>query len=63
MAKQKTNYEEHRERLLKKTSVKKLYEEEMSKYLAEEAAKIVEDARKELNTTYRRLRTLLQETA
>ncbi len=61
MAKQKTNYEQHREQLLRKPKVRKMYEEEMSKYLAEEAAKAVAEAKRHLDTTYRRLKALLQE--
>lgn len=61
MAKQKTNYEHHRERLLKKPSVRKIYEEKMSKYLAEEAAKTVEEAKRHLDATYKRLKALLRE--
>ena len=61
MTRQKTNYELHRERLLKKPKVKRIYEEEMSKYLTAEAAKTVAEAQRQLNTTYRRLKSLLQE--
>jgi TRAP-type mannitol/chloroaromatic compound transport system substrate-binding protein len=61
MAHKKSNYEVYREKALKDPVVKKIYEEGMSKYLAEEAAKAVEEAKRQLDVTYRRLKALIRE--
>ncbi|MBS4029112.1 MAG: hypothetical protein KGZ58_10820 [Ignavibacteriales bacterium] len=63
MANKNNNYELYRENALKNPVVKKIYEEEMGKFLAHEAEKTIIEAKKQLNATHRRLKTLLREAA
>jgi hypothetical protein len=46
---------------LKDPVVKKIYEEEMAKFLAQETEKTIIDTKRQLNATHRRLKALLQE--
>ena len=63
MSHKKTNYKLHREKLLKDPTVKKIYDEEMANFFAQEIEKTIVEAKSQLNATHKRLKSFMKEAA